>query len=128
MTFKSSFNIEFDDYNNDGDLDFTIGQYGSSNGYLYKIFKLRKNGKVEELPIKDHTDLFISNRTASYSTKLNKINGNTFEIEYYDNSVPATFYDFYTWDGKQFVLIRNQRMNQEDEQNESNIHMPSACH
>lgn len=66
------------------------------------------------MPIKDHPDLFISNRTGNYSTKLNKIDGMTFEIEYYDNSVPATFHDFYQWDGKQFILIKSQKMTQED--------------
>jgi bla regulator protein BlaR1 len=104
LTFNSTFSIELDDYNDDGDLDFTIGQYGSSNGYLYRIFTLRKDGKVEQLTIKDHTDLFISNRTGNYSTKLNKIKGAAFEIEYYDNSVTAAFHDLYQWDGMQFVL------------------------
>ena len=113
LTFKSSFNLEFDDYNNDGDLDFTIGQYGTSNGNIYRIFTLRKDGKVEQLPIKDHPDLFISHRTGYYSTKLNKINGTTFEIEYYNNA-EGTFHDFYQWDGKQFVLIKSQKMTQED--------------
>ncbi len=112
LTFSSSFNIEFNDYNNDGDSDFTIGQYGSSNGYFYRIFTLRKDGKVEQLPIKDHTDLFISNRTGSYSTKLDIINGTTFEIEYYDNSVPATFRDIYQWDGNQFIIIKEEKLNE----------------
>jgi hypothetical protein len=113
LVFKSSFNLEFDDYNNDGDLDFTIGQYASSNGRVYKLFSLRKDGKVEELPFKDRPDLFISNTTGYYSTKLNKINGTTFEIEYYNNA-EGTFHDFYTWDGKQFMLSKSQKMTQED--------------
>ena len=108
LTFKSSFNLEFDDYNNDGDPDFTIGQYASSNGRVYKLFTLRKDGKVEELPVKDHPDLFVSDTTGYYSTKLNKIDGTTFEIESYDNSVPATFHDSYQWDGKRFVLLKSQ--------------------
>ena len=108
LIFNSSFNIEFDDYNNDGDLDFTIGQYGSSNGYLYKLFTLRKDGKVEQLPIKDHPELFISNRTGNYSTKLCKINGTTFEIEYYNNA-EGTFNDFYQWDGKQFIPLKSEK-------------------
>ncbi len=110
LIFSSSFNIEFDDYNNDGDLDFTLGQYATSNGNLYRIFTLRKSGKIEVLPIKDHTDLFISKRTGYYSIKLNKINGTTFGIEYYDNSVPATFHEFYKWDGKQFVLEKKEKI------------------
>jgi hypothetical protein len=114
LVFKSSFDFEFDDYNNDGDLDFTIGQYASSNGKVYKIFTLRKDGKVAELPVKDRPHLFISDTTGYYSTKLNKINGTTFEIEYYANSVPATFHDFYKWDNEQFVLSKSQKMAQEE--------------
>lgn len=120
LTFNSSFNIEFDDYNNDGNLDFTIGQYGSSNGYLYKIFTLREDGKVEELPVKDHPDLFISNRTGNYSTKLNKINETAFEVEYYDNSIPATFHDFYQWDGNQFVPLKSEKTDAPNNESMSN--------
>ena len=114
LIFTSSFKIEFDDYNNDGDLDFTIGQYASSNGNVYRIFTLKKDGKIEELQIKDSSELFISKSTGYYSTKLNKINGNAFETEYYDNSVPATFHDVYKWDGKQFVLEKSQKMTQDE--------------
>ncbi len=114
LIFTSSFKIEFDDYNNDGDLDFTIGQYASSNGNVYRIFTLKKDGKIEELQIKDSSELFISKSTGYYSTKLNKINGNAFETEYYDNSVPATFHDVYKWDGKQFVLEKSQKITQDE--------------
>jgi hypothetical protein len=110
LVFKSSFNLEFDDYNNDGDIDFTIGQYASSNGRIYKIFTLRKDGKVDELPIKDQVDLFISDSTGYYSTKFKKVNKTTFEIEYYDNSGSATFQVFYNWDGKEFVLTKSQKI------------------
>ncbi len=110
LTFKSSFDLEFDDYNKDGNLDFTIGQYASGNGRVYKIFTLRKDGKIDELPVKDHPEMFISNSTGYYSAKLNKIDGTTFETEYYDNSVPATFRNIYQWDGKQFVLLSNKKM------------------
>lgn len=122
LTFKSSFNLEFDDYNNDGDPDFTIGQYASGNGRLYKIFTLRKDGNVEELPVKDHPDLFVSNSAGYYSAKLNKIDGTTFEIGYYDNSIPATFQDSYQWDGKQFALFKSQKMTGEESQD---IQIPS---
>lgn len=114
LIFKSAFKIEFDDYNNDGDLDFTIGQYASSNGNVYRIFTLRKSGKVEELLIKDYSNLFISKSTGYYSTKLTKTNETAFEIEYYDNSVPVTFHDVYKWDGKQFVLEKSQKMPREE--------------
>lgn len=110
LVFNSTFDLEFDDYNNDGDPDFTIGQYGSSNGNLYRIFTLRKNGKIEPLPVKDHTDLFISSTTGYYSTQLNKIDATSFEVEYYDNT-KGTFDDTYKWDGKQFVRTGSVKAN-----------------
>lgn len=105
LIFNSSFQIQFDDYNNDGDIDFTIGQYASSNGGDYKLFTLRKDGGIEELPIKDYLSLFISNTTGVYSTKLSKIDNITFKKEYYDNSKGKQFEDVFKWDGKQFIKI-----------------------
>jgi len=103
LIFNSTFQIQFDDYNNDGDLDFTIGQYASSNGRNYKLFTLRKDGKVEELPIKGHSSLFISDTTGFYSTKLTKIDNVTFKIEYYDNSKSKNIEKVFKWDGKRFI-------------------------
>lgn len=102
LIFTSSFQLEFDDYNNDGDLDFTIGQHASSNGGSYKLFTLRKSGRVEELPIKDQGSLFISKRTGIYSTKLEKLDKTSFRIEYYDNSKGKEFEKIYKWNGKEF--------------------------
>jgi hypothetical protein len=55
LIFLSHFQLEFDEYNGDGDIDFTIGQYASSNGWDYRLFTLRENGEIEELPIRDHS-------------------------------------------------------------------------
>jgi bla regulator protein BlaR1 len=105
LTFNFSFQIQFDDYNNDGALDFTIGQYASSNGNDYKLFTLRKDGKIEELPIKDYFSLFISNTTGFYSTKLTRVDNITFKKEYYDNSKGKQLEDIFKWDGKEFIKI-----------------------
>ncbi|MEA4963770.1 hypothetical protein [Lutispora sp.] len=105
LLFNSQFQIQFGDYNNDGNIDFTIGQYASSNGRDYKLFTLGKNGKVEELPINGYSSLFISNTTGYYSTKLTESNNGTFKIEYYDNSKGEYFEDAFEWNGKEFIKI-----------------------
>ena len=105
LIFNSSFQIQFDDYNSDGDADFTIGQYASGNGRDYKLFTIRKDGKIEELPVKDYFSLFISNTTGFYSTKLTKIDDTTFKIEYYDNSKGENLEDIFKWDGNKFMRI-----------------------
>lgn len=103
LIFTSSFQIEFDDYNKDGDLDFTIGQYASSNGREYTLFTLRKDGKIELLPINGYSSLFISKTTGYYSTKLTKKTDTSFTIEYYDNSVAKNIQNEFEWDGKEFI-------------------------
>jgi bla regulator protein BlaR1 len=105
LIFNSLFQIEFDDYNNDGDIDFTIGQYVSSNGRNYKLFTLRKDGTVEELPVTGHSSLFISNTTDFYSTKLTKIDNVTFKTEYYDNSKGKNLENVFKWNGKEFIKL-----------------------
>jgi hypothetical protein len=101
--FNSYFDLAFDDYNGDGNMDFTIGQYGSSNGNIFKILTLTQDGQIEELRIKDHPTLFISERTGRYSTKLEKINSKSFRVSYYDNSIGKQIEDIYEWKENQFV-------------------------
>lgn len=105
LIFNSSFTIEFDDYNNDGNLDFTIGQYSSSNGRHYMLFTLGEEGHIEKLPIEGYDSLFISNTTGFYSTKLNKLDAVTFEIEYYDNPKGKSIVEVFRWDGNEFISI-----------------------
>ena len=107
LTFPSTFKLEFGDYNNDGDMDFTLGQYGSSNGNFYNLFTVRKDGKVVELNIKDHPSLFIS-EPGKYSVKLDKIDNLTFKTKSYDNSKGKYFEDIFKWDGQQFIRIKEE--------------------
>lgn len=111
LVFNFSFQILFDDYNNDSDMDFTIGQFSSSNGRDYKLFTLRKNGKIEELSIKNYSSLFISNTTGYYSIKLKKIDKITFKKEYYDNSKQKHFEDIFKWDKNKFIKIESHVVN-----------------
>jgi len=101
--FTSSFDIAFDDYDNDGDLDFTIGQYGNSNGNDYKIFTLRQDGSVETLKVENYPCLFISDKKGHYSIKLKKLDNNSFSKIYYDNSKGTLLEDIFTWEGDKFV-------------------------
>ena len=109
MIFTSPFQIQFNDYNNDGDVDFTLGQYSSSNGYDYKLYTIRKDNTIQELIIKDYPYIFISNRTGQYSTMLNKVDNTTFTIEYYDNS-KGTFEDSFKWDGASFNKVSTKEV------------------
>lgn len=104
LIFNDFFQIQFEDYNGDGDPDFTIGQYGSSNGYFYKLFTLRKNNVIEELGIKPGSDLFIST-PEGYSIKLDKVDDHSFKKSYYDNKAGKQLEDIFQWDGSVFQQI-----------------------
>jgi bla regulator protein BlaR1 len=104
LIFTSRFKFEFDDYNDDGDADFTIGQYASSNGKVYKIYTVRSNGEIEELPIRGQPSLFIS-QNSSYSTRLEKVDSVSFKTSYYDNSAQKQVEKIFRWDGKAFVQV-----------------------
>ncbi|ALS23901.1 MULTISPECIES: membrane lipoprotein lipid attachment site-containing protein [Paenibacillus] len=101
IVFNSFFNIEFDDYNGDGNIDFTIGQYASSNGDVFKLFTLDQTGRIKDLPIKGYPDIFVSG-TGRYSTKLTKTKLG-FSCSYYDNSIGKDVKQSFVWNGKEFV-------------------------
>lgn len=101
IVFNSFFNIEFDDYNGDGNIDFTIGQYASSNVDVFKLFTLDQTGRIKELPIKGHPELFVSG-TGRYSTKLTKTELG-FSCSHYDNSIGKDVKQTFVWNGKEFV-------------------------
>lgn len=100
VVFNSFFEIDFDDYNVDGNIDFTIGQYASSNGSIFKLFTIDKSGRIEELPIRGHHEIFVSG-TGRYSTKLIK-NKLGFSSTYYDNSIEKDINQSFVWNGKEF--------------------------
>ena len=41
------------DYNGDGRIDFNLGQYGNSNGWLYWLFTILPSGRINMLSIQD---------------------------------------------------------------------------
>lgn len=104
IIFNDFFQIQFEDYNGDGDPDFTLGQYGSSNGYFYKLFTLRKNNVIEELPIQSGSDLFISS-PKGYSIKLDKVDDHSFKRSYYDNAAGKQLEDIFQWNGSAFQKV-----------------------
>lgn len=100
LSFGDLFQIQFGDYNSDGNPDFTIGQYGSSNGSFYKLFTLNKDNSIEELHITGISALFISS-PERYSVKLEEIDGG-FSASHYDNTLGKQVDNTYLWNGSAF--------------------------
>ena len=99
MNFKNEFSLVFDDYNNDNNPDFTLGQYGSSNGYDYALFTINQVGEVERLD----TDglMFISKH--DYSIILEKLSPTSFRKSSYDNSIGEVVERIYQWEDSKFI-------------------------
>jgi len=97
LTFTGKFQLEFDDYNDDGNPDFTLGQYASSNGSTYKLFTINPDGTVEGLLIKDRPELFITSSAVPYSVRLQKYSSIAFKERYYDNSQGKNYECVYEW-------------------------------
>lgn len=103
LLFNSNFKLAFDDYNGDGNVDFTIGQYGTSNGNYYKLFTLMPSNEIKELKVRGMNELFIGTSDSRYSTHLEKLDATTFKKSYYDNAIGKNVEDLFRWDGQEFV-------------------------
>lgn len=90
------FNIDFEDYNNDGWPDFSIGQYLSSNGFTYNLYSLTAEGIVVI-----HHDLFTGD--SRYSIVYEKAGNNSFRNRYYDMEKGEYAETLFTWQGERFV-------------------------
>ncbi|QSF46949.1 hypothetical protein [Paenibacillus tianjinensis] len=104
LEFGSFFQIEFGDYNGDGNPDFTIGQYGSSNGNVFKLFTLNIDRSIEELPINRTPELFVS-ASGRYSVKLTETEGG-FKVSQYNNSLGKQVEITYRWIGSAFQKVQ----------------------
>lgn len=110
LIFTGEFSIEFDDYNHDGNLDFTLGQYSLNKGKSYKIFTIKSDGAIEELVVKDTPELFISSGGDGFSTKLTKNDNTSFKVRQYDSDAGKTFESIYQWKTDKFVNVETREI------------------
>lgn len=108
--YSPEFKLCFNDYNKDGQLDFTVSQYFSSNGSEVYLFSIDKAGKIKPLEIENKTSFFTSPRTIENSLQLD-FEGCQIAVWYYDNVEGVYFTDLYGWDElkNKFVLIRQEK-------------------
>ncbi|MFP3387270.1 hypothetical protein [Brevibacillus sp. SIMBA_040] len=102
LLFQKSFSFAFADYNDDGHIDFSIGQYASSNLFIYKLFTIR-NGKIEILPMDSNNGLVSSER--GYSVLFVQVSPDSFKTVHYDNSVGKYLERVYQWKNNEFTVI-----------------------
>jgi hypothetical protein len=102
LIFNEPFVIEFDDFNNDGNIDFAIGQYASSNGNTYRLFTI-KDSKIEVLPVIT-SGIFSSMGMGRYTIRFEKSSEGGFFNSYYDNIRGKLIKQHFLWDGSQFIV------------------------
>ncbi|HHW31498.1 MAG TPA: hypothetical protein GXX20_07495 [Clostridiaceae bacterium] len=103
MNFNGKFTLEFDDYNGDGNYDFSLGQFSSNNMFYYYLFTIKSNGIIELLPVEVGS---IPSYYEGYSRKFEKYGNKGFKTVYFNsfsgNNVEVT----YEWQDNKFVLLR----------------------
>lgn len=93
------FVLVFKDYNNDGQIDFNIGQYGSCAGNNYFLFTVKKNGKINQLPVEGILYQESPNENSSNEIRAKK---GTITTKFFDDGYIT---NTYKWNGKTFVGV-----------------------
>ena len=102
LLFQQSFSFTFADYNDDGHIDFSVGQYASSNLFIYKLYTIL-NGKIEILPMDSKNEFVSSER--GYSVLFEQVSPDSFKTVHYDNSVGKYLERVYQWKNNEFTVI-----------------------
>ena len=105
LSFSGQFELFLDDYNNDGQSDFTLGQWIGSNQSIYQIYSIDKNGIPYILPISisgsDQNSMIIASH--SYSVALEKLSKDSITYENYDQTTGNYYSTELKWDETKFV-------------------------
>lgn len=105
LSFSGQFELFLEDYNNDGQTDFTLGQWIGSNSSIYHIYSIDKNGIPYILPVSisgiDQNSIIIASH--SYSLELQKLSENSIIYEHYDQANGEYYSTILKWDGTKFV-------------------------
>lgn len=100
LNFEKEFSLMFDDYNNDGNPDFTIGQWADANGSTYQIFTVLPGGKIEQLACEGG----LCAASFEASIRLTKASPSSFSCEVYDIKTGKNVTLTYSWQEDKFVL------------------------
>lgn len=109
LNFSQTFVLGFQDYNGDGNPDFTLGQrsVGSTN-MLYQLYSLNSDGNIYNLTFSDGHKAFIAladtNKASSFSIKLELRDGQVI-IPYYDAEFGGIKEISYQWENNSFFNV-----------------------
>ena len=101
MRFGSQFVIAPYDYDSDGQLEFLIGQYLSSNINEYKLYRITKQKTIEKVDGGEHINISGKNR---YSCTFDIGDNHEVTYEYYDNSTGKIIKRTVRFEGDKVVI------------------------
>ncbi len=67
LAFKKDIILQTADYNGDGNLDFALGQYASSNSFIYQFYTINNKGKISLLSLDSSDGKTIEAKNEGYS-------------------------------------------------------------
>ncbi len=102
LNFEKEFSLVFDDYNNDGNPDFTLGQWADDNGSSYQLFTVLPGGEIKQLPCEGLCAVGFES-----SLRLIKASPTSFSCEVYDMKAGGKVTLTYSWQDDAFVLQSN---------------------
>jgi hypothetical protein len=109
---ENPWKLVFDDYDQDGQLDFNLGQQCGSNNGCHWLFRIETSGRVSLIPVEPHPHGVpggILANSGSYSA----------EIELTDDGISTWFYDpaegagvavRYRWDASTRSFVMTDRV------------------
>lgn len=108
--YAPEFQLYFDDYNFDRNMDFVLSQYFSTNGCECYPFTISDTGIIRRLEIDGKYAFFISPMNRENSVLL-PISENKVEISYYDNTQASYVVDHYIWNAEKnkFLLDMSRK-------------------
>lgn len=106
LNFNQTFILAIQDYNEDGNPDFTLGQrtIGSTN-MLYQLYSFDDDGKIYDLSFSNGQKAFMAladtNKANSFSIELERRDGQLI-IPYYDTELGKIKEISYRWENNSF--------------------------
>lgn len=100
INFPGTFEICVNDYNTDRLPDFTIGNYGSSNTNIYRLYSVSEDGKIVNIA----DEAGFGGSTGDFSIDLEQKEGSTdFYTHFYDNTLGEEKTEEWIWsDGEKY--------------------------
>lgn len=99
LNFGGAFELAWADYNGDGQPDFTLGQWGGSNGDVYALYTLNAQNAIEKLKL-DRAELYIADHRPSIL--LEQPDKTSFAKKAYDQTSGQYVQQAFRWDGEMF--------------------------